>query len=281
MLEGEHAVAAGERHSMAEAPFAGRSRFESKHGDTDDERDDQRQCPGKQQAGRCSGPDDDEDTHAGQLQHRIQAASRQLGRAPTQSDCRLVEGDPAHCRHRSDNEENGGCRVVSDDPQAGAQERGEGHRGQRQDQDNQARDGHSGAEGDAADRGRERAKLGQQEDRDPETADRSEKERRRGCGGRQTHISRREQMRGDGPVGEAQYRRGSLLAHQEAEGGEESPQFRGLHRRFRGLQRRLRGLPRLFHREFAHFLAPYGSRSRWEPSARNGRRGRARGEGAA
>ena len=33
-------------------------------------------------------------------------------------------------------------------------------------------------------------------------------------------------MRGDGPVGEAQYRRGPLLGHQVAEGREESPQFR-------------------------------------------------------
>ena len=41
-------------------------------------------------------------------------------------------------------------------------------------------------------------------------------------------------MRGDGPVGEAQYRRGPLLGHQVAEGREESPQLRGLHRQFRG-----------------------------------------------
>ena len=33
-------------------------------------------------------------------------------------------------------------------------------------------------------------------------------------------------MRGDGPVGEAQYRRGPLLGHQVAEGREESPQLR-------------------------------------------------------
>ena len=33
-------------------------------------------------------------------------------------------------------------------------------------------------------------------------------------------------MRGDGPVGEAQYRRGPLLGHQVAEGREESPQSR-------------------------------------------------------
>ena len=33
-------------------------------------------------------------------------------------------------------------------------------------------------------------------------------------------------MRGDGPVGEAQYRRGPQLGHQVAEGREESPQLR-------------------------------------------------------
>ena len=49
VLEGEHAVAAGECHPMAEVPFSGRGRFESEHGDAD-ERDNQRQRPGKQQA---------------------------------------------------------------------------------------------------------------------------------------------------------------------------------------------------------------------------------------
>ena len=109
MLEGEHAVAAGECHPMAEVPFAGRGRFEPEHGDADDERDSQRQRPGKQQARGCSGPDEDEDTHDGQLQHGVQDASRQLGRAPVQSDCRVVESEAAHCRHRSDHEESGGC----------------------------------------------------------------------------------------------------------------------------------------------------------------------------
>ena len=46
-------------------------------------------------------------------------------------------------------------------------------------------------------------------------------------------------MRGDGPVGEAQYRCGPLLGHQVAEGGEESPQPRGLRRPFRGMYCRL------------------------------------------
>ena len=41
-------------------------------------------------------------------------------------------------------------------------------------------------------------------------------------------------MRGDGPGGEAQYRRGPLLGHQVAEGREEPPQFRELRQPFRG-----------------------------------------------
>ena len=132
---------------------------------------------------------------------------------------------------------------------------GQGQRAQRQDQDSQTRDVHPGAEGDAAERDGQRAEFGQQEERDPESADRSEKECRRGCGGRQTHISRREQMRGGGQVGEAQYRRGPLLGGQVAERRKESsqlsrprPQIRGLRRSFRRLDRQFRRHDRLLAR---------------------------------
>ena len=121
---------------------------------------------------------------------------------------------------------------------------------QRQDQDSQTRDVHPGAEADAAERGRQRVEFGQQEERDPESTDRSEKECRRGCGGRQAHISRREQPRGEGPVGKAEYRRGPLLGHQVGEGREESPQSRGLRLRFRVLRFWLRVLRRRLHRQF-------------------------------
>ena len=46
-------------------------------------------------------------------------------------------------------------------------------------------------------------------------------------------------MRGDGQVGEAEYRRGALLGHQVAEGREESPQLRG---RFRDVSKQFRAL---------------------------------------
>ena len=50
-------------------------------------------------------------------------------------------------------------------------------------------------------------------------------------------------MRGDGPVGEAQYRRGPLLGHQVAEGREEPPQLRGLRQQFRELRDSFAAVP--------------------------------------
>ena len=64
-------------------------------------------------------------------------------------------------------------------------------------------------------------------------------------------------MRGDGPVGEAQYRRGPLLGHQVAEGREESPQSRGLGRPFRGMYCRLRCLHRQVRRQYRQVRRPY------------------------
>ena len=43
-------------------------------------------------------------------------------------------------------------------------------------------------------------------------------------------VPRGERMRGEGPVGQPQYRRGPLIGHQVGEGRQEPPQFRGLHR---------------------------------------------------
>ena len=77
-------------------------------------------------------------------------------------------------------------------------------------------------------------------------------------------------MRGDGPVGEAQYRCGPLLGHQVAEGREESPQFRGPRQQLRGLRRQIRWPYRLAGRELAHAPRRSMGRESGHPQGRAG-----------
>ena len=64
-------------------------------------------------------------------------------------------------------------------------------------------------------------------------------------------------MRGDGPVGEAQYRRGPLLGRQVAEGREESPQLRCPRPQIRGLRRQFCRLYRQLRRQYRQLRRQY------------------------
>ena len=236
MLEGEHAVAAGECHPMAEVPFAGRGRFESEHGDTDESETTSASAQANSRPGAVLVPTRTRTPTMASFSTEFRLPRHSWAEprcspiaALSKVSAPIVATDPITKR----------AAVVESAPMILRLSPRNGERASvASDRIRTARHEMYIPVLTVTRRsaGRQRVEFGQQEERDPESTDRSEKECRRGCGGRQAHIPRREQTRGDGPIGEAEYRRGPLLGHQVGEGREESPQSWGLRLRFRVLR---------------------------------------------
>ena len=119
---------------------------------------------------------------------------------------------------------------MTDDFQTLPQEGRQRHGAHRHDEDHEHGDRISGREEDAPLRGVDRFDLRQEEQRDPEGAERRQQQRRRRRGSRESDVPGIEEMRHDGPVGEADHGDRSLLGNEVRERREEAPQLAYLFR---------------------------------------------------